>query len=110
MLLLLEDDPHLRQLLKNKLTKQGFDVFAYGQVSDINIHLDTLKLLICDIALPKQKGTDFVKTIAPEIPVIFMSARDESALEGLSLTNPKRFLRKPFLVEELIATVRDLLG
>lgn len=112
---LVEDDENLNIVLKSYLENEGFDVepFLNGMDAKENIE-NPPDLWILDIMLPDIDGYHLIKEIkanTPDIPVIFISARDEDIdrVLGLELGSDD-YLAKPFLPRELVIRVKNILG
>jgi two-component system response regulator CssR len=112
---LVEDDENLNRLLKSYLEKEGWQVSSFLKGKEAqNVINDRPHLWILDIMLPDIDGYQIIKEIkskTPEIPVIFISARDADVdkIEGLEMGSDD-YLAKPFLPRELVIRVKKLLG
>lgn len=107
--LYLEDDLDLGGLTSKLLEKHGYTVewLANGNDGARAIQAGGFDLCIMDIMLPGKDGYSLVqqlRTISPDIPVIFLSARvlPEDVVKGFSVGGDD-YMRKPFSVEELVA-------
>lgn len=111
---LVEDDKNLNLVLTSYLKKEGWDVFSFLNGEDaIKVIKNPPDLWILDIMLPDIDGYQLIKEIkshTPNIPVIFISARDADIdrVVGLELGSDD-YLSKPFLPRELIIRARNLL-
>ncbi|MDO5120992.1 MAG: response regulator, partial [Erysipelotrichaceae bacterium] len=79
---IVEDERDLNELVKRYLEKEGYEVRSYLTFDEASIHTsdDDVHLWILDIMLGDKSGFDLIEEIrthAPEVPVIFMSARDK---------------------------------
>jgi two-component system, cell cycle sensor histidine kinase and response regulator CckA len=111
--LVVEDEPNVRELVKLVLVRTGRDVVA---VAGPHAALTALRrqpaisLTLVDVVMPEMNGYDLVaeaRTISPGVRVVFMSgfARDTArhpASDG--------FLVKPFTVESLTSIVEEALA
>ena len=111
---LVEDDENLNLVLKKYLENEGWKVHSFlnGSTAQNNIG-NTPDLWILDIMLPDIDGYQLIKEIKtanPEVPVIFISARDADIdrVVGLELGSDD-YLAKPFLPRELVLRVKKLL-
>jgi two-component system, OmpR family, response regulator CssR len=111
---LVEDEENLNQILKTYLLKENWEVqtFLTGEMAEKAID-ETPDLWILDIMLPDIDGYELLKKIKskyPSIPVIFISARDESLdrILGLELGGDD-YLAKPFLPKELVIRCKKIL-
>jgi two-component system response regulator MprA len=113
--LVLEDDPDLRRLLRRGLEEEGFDVIQASRGGDAVplAERERPDLLVVDIGLPDADGRDVSQAIRSrgvDSPVLFLTARDQMVdrLAGFSAGGDD-YLTKPFEFAELIARLRALL-
>jgi DNA-binding response OmpR family regulator len=114
-ILVVEDDPGLREQLKASLVSQRYDTDA---AADGEEALDRLfdgryDLVVLDIMLPKRDGLAVLKemrTANIDTPVIMLTARGsiDDRIKGLD-AGADDYLPKPFAFEELVARIRSLL-
>lgn len=111
---LVEDDNNLNLVLTSYLQKEGWNVssFLTGNEAKNSISNEP-DLWILDIMLPDIDGYHLIQEIkvaTPNIPVIFISARDADIdrVVGLELGSDD-YLSKPFLPRELIIRTKNLL-
>lgn len=106
-ILVIDDDPSIRNMLEIVLKKTGYDVTCTesGKSALEKLKKETFELIISDIKMPDITGIDLlkkIKTINPEIPVIlitaFASAND--AVEAMKL-GAEDYVTKPFNLDEL---------
>jgi DNA-binding response OmpR family regulator len=113
-LLVVEDDPELRALLKRGLGEEGFSVAtASDGASALGADIGAVDALIIDIGLPDADGRDVCQALraeGDETPVLFLTARDAvtDRLSGFSAGGDD-YLTKPFHFGELVARLRALL-
>jgi two-component system, OmpR family, response regulator CssR len=113
---LVEDEENLNQLLTSYLEKEGWQVTSFLTGSEAYTALNEKKqphLWILDIMLPDGDGFELlreIKNVAPETPIIFISARDADLdrILGLELGSDD-YLAKPFLPRELVIRAKKLL-
>ena len=112
-ILLIEDQVELCQILKETLALYGFDV-SYAHNGKDGFRLFTSldpKLAIIDIMMPGSDGYSAVKQIRSvnkEVPIIMLTAKPltEDLVKAFDL-GCNDFIRKPFVMEELIARVKS---
>jgi DNA-binding response OmpR family regulator len=112
-ILLIEDQVELCQILKDTLALYGFDV-TYALNGDDGYHLFTSqdpKIVIIDIMMPGSDGFSAVKqirTVNKDVPIIMLTAKPltEDLVKAFDL-GCNDFIRKPFVMEELIARIRS---
>jgi two-component system, OmpR family, response regulator TrcR len=112
-ILLIEDQVELCQILKDTLSLYGFDV-KYAHNGEDGYSMFTSlnpKLVIIDIMMPGSDGFTAVKqirTVDKEVPVIMLTAKPltDDLVKAFDL-GCNDFIRKPFVMEELIARIRS---
>lgn len=112
---LVEDETNLNELLTMYLKKEGWSVSSCLTGEEARkLISQPPHLWILDIMLPDIDGYQLIreiKTATPEIPVIFISARDADIdrVLGLELGSDD-YISKPFLPRELVIRVQKLLS
>ncbi len=113
--LLAEDDADLRSILSQYLEINGFSILQAenGQAGLEIFKNEHVDVCILDIMMPLMDGFELARRIRktdPEIPVIFLTARNQKAdkIKGLKL-GADDYITKPFEVEELILRIRNIL-
>lgn len=111
---LVEDEINLSQILTSYLEKEGWEVRSFndGQ-SALQAIEEHPHLWILDIMLPDIDGYQLLRSIkdaSPDVPVIFISARDADLdrIIGLEMGSDD-YLAKPFLPRELVIRTHRLL-
>lgn len=114
-ILLVDDEKALRDMVSGFLRRAGFHnvtVAADCMEAEELFALKEPHLVLLDVMLPDGNGFSLLKKLRQmsEVPVIFLSARDEdeSRLRGLGL-GADDYITKPFLPEELILRVTAVL-
>ncbi len=113
-LLLVEDDPEIRDLLTGFLTREGFAVEAVGdaRAMDAVLARTTPALLILDLMLPGEDGLSICRRLAPQgrLPILMLTAKgdDIDRIVGLEM-GADDYLPKPFNPRELLARIRAVL-
>ncbi len=111
---LVEDEENLAEVLKAYLEKEGWDVRVFHDGMEASKAIkDKPHLWILDIMLPGIDGYQLLKEIKEEtdIPVIFISARDQDLDRVLGLEmGSDDYLAKPFLPQELVIRAKKLLN
>jgi YesN/AraC family two-component response regulator len=118
-ILLIEDDNCVRELLQQTLVRAGYDVIP---ASDGDEGLDIFRhskpdLVITDIVMPQKEGLQMILELrrhSPDAKVIAMSGGGRySNTDYLKLARKfgaKATLSKPFLREEILNAVKEVLG
>ncbi len=113
-LLVVDDDPDLRELLARYLAEQGFQVstVADGAAMDAFMANQTPDLVILDLMLPGEDGLSIARRLraSNQLPIIMLSARGEEVdrIVGLEV-GADDYLPKPFNPRELLARIRAVL-
>jgi two-component system KDP operon response regulator KdpE len=112
--LIIDDEPPIRKLLRMGLTTQGYETL---EASNGKAALEKLAeepaLIILDLGLPDMQGHELLRTIRARneaVPIVVLSARGDEAgkVEALDL-GADDYLTKPFGMDELLARLRAAL-
>ncbi|MFE4076952.1 response regulator transcription factor [Peribacillus sp. YIM B13477] len=111
-ILIVEDDWMIGDLLKKILQREEYNVCWIKEGKDINDIINEIDLVIMDVLLPGDDGyqiTKKLKSLGLNIPVIFLSARNDmdSKLQGLKIGED--YMTKPFDPRELLLRMEKLL-
>ncbi len=114
-LLVVDDEPNIRELLSASLRFAGFDVVtaADGPEALDQARRSSPDLVVLDVMLPGKDGFEVARELRAggnHVPVLFLTARDatEDRVQGLTLGGDD-YVTKPFSLEEVIARVRAVL-
>ena len=113
-LLVVDDEPKIRQLLKKYLSREGYRVDAVNDGSAMDKYLSkhTVDLVILDLMLPGEDGLSIGRRLREQrnLPIIILSARGEELdkIVGLEM-GADDYLSKPFNPRELLARIRSVL-
>lgn len=112
--LVIDDEAHIRELLRLYLTREGFAVVE-AEDGEEGLRLATegsVDLVILDVLLPKKDGWEVCRELrgSRQVPILMLTARDDEAdiVVGLEL-GADDYVRKPFGPRELVARARALL-
>jgi two-component system KDP operon response regulator KdpE len=112
--LVIDDEPPIRKLLKMGLTTQGYQVLeAPNGKTALEILAQKPDLVILDLGLPDMQGHDLLRTIRARnesVPIMVLSSRGDEAgkVQALDL-GADDYVTKPFGMEELLARMRAAL-
>ena len=112
--LLVDDEPSLREPLADYLTGQGFAVTQAASAAAARSVLTeaTPDIVLLDIMMPGEDGLSFCRHLVEvrKLPVIFITARGEATdrIVGLEL-GADDYVVKPFEPRELVARIRTVL-
>ena len=114
-ILVVDDDKHIRYVLKELLEIEGYTVFTARDGEEaLNINFDNhIDLIIVDIMMPKLDGYAFTKQIRQynmDLPILMISAKQlpEDRKKGF-LSGIDDFMSKPLDSEELLLHIKALL-
>jgi DNA-binding response OmpR family regulator len=110
--LVVEDEPEMRDLLADNLELEGYRVAAVGSAEEAlqRIERQSFALILLDVMLPRASGFELCRTVRARdarIPIIMLTARtaESDRVLGLDL-GADDYVSKPFSVRELLARVR----
>ncbi len=113
-LLVVDDEPNIRELLSASLRFAGFEVLtaADGREAVQIAERSRPDLVVLDVMLPDLDGFAVIQRLRAggrRIPVVFLTARDatEDKITGLTLADD--YVTKPFSLEEVLARIRAVL-
>jgi len=113
--LVVDDEPSIRDLLSRQLRFAGFSVAAVGNGNDAVIAAEKSSpdIILLDVMLPDMNGFSVTKAIRAkgiDVPVLFLSARDEEADRVTGLTvGGDDYVTKPFGLDEVVARIHAIL-
>lgn len=113
-ILVVDDDPDLRDLLRTYLGANGFDVQTAGDGVAMRAALDTVlpDAIVLDLMLPGEDGLSLTRSLRTRssVPILMLSARGEEMDRVIGLeVGADDYLAKPFGPRELLARLRALL-
>ncbi|MGL5858351.1 MAG: response regulator transcription factor [Angustibacter sp.] len=114
-LLVVEDEPNIRELLSTSLRFAGFDVHtAADGATALKLAESTRPdLLVLDVMLPDMDGFAVTRRLRDggrRVPILFLTARDgtDDKVTGLTVGGDD-YVTKPFSLEEVVARIRAVL-
>ena len=114
-LLVVDDEPNIRELLSASLRYAGFEVATASDGQQALALAGTFRpdLLVLDVMMPGLDGFGVVRRLRQNgrhTPVLFLTARDaaEDKVSGLTLGGDD-YVTKPFSLEEVVARIRAVL-
>lgn len=113
-ILIVEDEPPVRELLERTLEGEGYRCASCGDLRSAlrRLRLDLPDLLLLDRVLPGGDGLDVLRRLreVSDLPVLLLTSlkSEDDKVEGLE-AGADDYLAKPFGLRELLARVRALL-
>jgi two-component system OmpR family response regulator len=114
-LLVVEDEPNIRELLATSLRFAGFEVLTAANGAEA-VKLATTEspdLVVLDVMLPDVDGftvTRKIRETGRHVPIVFVPARDstDDKIKGLTVGGDD-YVTKPFSLDEVVARIRAVL-
>lgn len=112
--LVVEDDPHICQLLETSLKAEGYRVVCRSTLSGASQSFlsNPPSLILLDLTLPDGDGIDWIKwaRARSQVPILVLSARlDETEKVKALNFGADDYVSKPFGIQEMLARVRATL-
>ncbi len=114
--LLIDDDPHLRQALSQTLDLAGLKVATLADAKGLaeRIERDWPGVVVSDIRMPGVDGLELLKQLHeqdPDLPVLLITGHGDVPLAVQAMrAGAYDFLEKPFASEDLLESVRRALA
>src|SRR5690242_5968462 len=109
--LVVDDEPAIRRLLRTSLAAQGYRVIeaADGAAALAAVERDKPDLVILDLGLPDMDGADIIRAVrgSSALPIIVLSVREDERdkVEALDLSADD-YVTKPLGTDDLVARIR----
>lgn len=113
-ILVVDDDPRLRELVSITLERAGYDVVTArdGQMALTCALREQPALIVLDVGLPELDGLEVCRRVRArsDVPILFLTARDDEIdrILGLEL-GADDYVTKPFSPRELVARIKAIL-
>jgi len=114
-ILIIDDDPAGSQLLMTLLRLEGYQAYQLENWKDPVSDVDRIRpdLVLMDVYLQNRNGLDLLRQLRtysyPDVartPVLMISAEDQAA--RCQRAGANAFLEKPFGIQDLVATIREI--
>lgn len=116
-ILLVEDDPMIRNLLNQTLVRQKYNVLTAEEgwqgVKVARNHKGKIDLLFTDVVMPGLGGAELAvatRELYPEVKVLYTSGYSRTQLEEEGVPSDAEVLEKPFTPDKAVTMVRELLA
>ena len=110
-ILVVDDDPNMRELLHMHLTSAGYTVHVAKDAiaAGYEVLRNPPDLIISDVNMPHLDGFEFISALkadktVPNIPVIFLTTEEEGEHRGRRL-GAVGYVKKPILVAKLLSVI-----
>ncbi|MFA6964045.1 response regulator transcription factor [Bosea sp. (in: a-proteobacteria)] len=110
--LIVDDEPPIRRLLRVGLGTEGYAISEAGNARDAieHVKLDRPDLILLDLGLPDMPGHDLLRRWREEhvdLPILILSSRtDEAGIVKALELGADDYVTKPFGMKELVARIR----
>ncbi len=115
VILLAEDDPIVRNLVRAMLVKEHYQVVTANDGEEalevFRLYHGVIHLLLTDIRMPRMDGltlAEKVRVLNPEIKIVVMSGETSTVIRKENVF--EAFLRKPFVPPTLLQCIQRLLS
>lgn len=114
LILIVDDDPHIRELLRFYITRAGYQVIEAVDGEDAleKLQAENIQLAIVDIMMPKMDGYELCEEIRSyyDIPIIMLTAKGEiNDKEKAYMMGTDDYIVKPFEPKEVLFRIKALL-
>jgi PAS domain S-box-containing protein len=117
-ILVVEDEPFVREFLKELLASRGYQVLEAASGAEALARCEAyhrpIHLLLTDVVMPEINGRQLAQMLVvkrPEIRVLFMSGYTDDAVLRYGVQNrSEAFIQKPYTPEALLKKIRDVLS
>lgn len=113
-ILIADDDPHIRELLRLYLTNERYDLLEAedGVEASLLLEKHQIHLAIVDVMMPRKNGWELCEEIRKyyDLPIILLTAKGEMEDKAKGfLSGTDDYVVKPFEPEELLFRIKALL-
>jgi CheY-like chemotaxis protein len=115
--LLVEDEPQVRKLIREVLRGRGYTVLEAGDgVEALRVaagHAGPIHLLVTDVVMPRLSGralAEHLMALRPALKVLYLSGHTDDAVTAHGVREGVSFLQKPFTPDALAGRVREVLA
>lgn len=116
-ILLVEDEPSIREIIADTLGDAGFEVTATCTGDEAAILIadsDRFDVLLTDITMPGLIDgiglAEHAREVHPNLPVVFVSGRLDNARRAETIGQPSAFVAKPYDVTRVVSTIDRLMN
>jgi len=115
VVVVIEDQSELRQVLRDVLDDEGYEVLPVRDPTEAMAVLreKTVDLLVSDLTEKEEEGADPLADVCrefPDLPLIVLSEDAGPFFGPWRVSGSRMILRKPFRLDDLIAASREIVG
>jgi two-component system cell cycle sensor histidine kinase/response regulator CckA len=116
-ILLVEDEPGVRRMVRQALRRQGYNVLEAASAAEAlqlcQRHRNSIHLLVTDVVMPHMSGRQLaqqVRSLLPQLRTLFISGYAHEASENqVEFGTEDAFIAKPFTPEVFVGKIREVL-
>jgi two-component system cell cycle sensor histidine kinase/response regulator CckA len=116
-ILLVEDEPGVRRMVRQALRRQGYNVLEAGSAAEAlqlcQRHRNSIHLLVTDVVMPHMSGRQLaqqVRSLLPRMRTLFISGYAHEVVENQKEFDAEdAFIAKPFTPEVFVGKIREVL-
>jgi PAS domain S-box-containing protein len=115
LVVLAEDEPIVRDLASEILTRAGFRVLAVEDgvkaIELVEEHRDDVAVVVTDVVMPRLGGREVAeraRALDGSLPLVFISGFNDESVDPADVGGPTVLLQKPFLPDELVDALRSV--
>ncbi len=115
-ILVVDDDPQIRDLLERALTRAGYEVAvaADGRQAIARLEENDYDVVIADILMPERDGLEVVMFLQRERPrtpsIVISSPSNRVFLQSAELLGATRVVEKPFELDDIMKAIDEVLS
>lgn len=115
--LIVDDEPGVRQLLERLLKRAGHQVLVACDAAEARVHIrhEAVHMVISDYVMPGENGLELLRSLKrthPNIIRILLTGRGDmsTAIDAINGAQVQFYMTKPFELSEVLDTVNELLS
>jgi len=116
-ILIAEDEPAFRDLLRDGLRARGYQVLvAANGVDALRVaeeHSGPIRILVTDVIMPQMSGPELARAlrkVRSNTAVLYMSGYTDDKLDDISSSGELTLIHKPFYIDELVRRIQEILA
>ena len=116
-LLVVEDEPAFRDLLRDGLESRGYEVLvAANGVHAMQVaeqYTGPIRLLITDVIMPQMSGPELARSlrkVRSSTDVLYMSGYTDDKVGDILSSDELTLIQKPFYIDDLVRKIQEILA